>query len=87
MAIRAAIDSEMGRLEAAGITEPVAHSDWAAPVVMVPKKDGKIRLCGDYKVSINPALEVEQYPLSKPDELFATLAGGKRFSKLDLSQA
>ena len=87
LAIRAAIDSEMDRLEAAGITQPVAHSDGAAPVVVVQKKDGKICLCGDYKVSINPALEVEQYLLSKPDELFATLAGEKQFSKLDLSQA
>ena len=63
LAIRAAIDSELDRLEAAGIIEPVAHSDWVAPVVVVPIEDGKIRLCGDYKVSINPALEVEQYPL------------------------
>ena len=53
----------------------------------VPKKDGKFRICGDYIVRVNQALDVDQYPLPKPDDLFATLAGGKRFSKLDLSQA
>ena len=53
----------------------------------VPKRDGKIRICGDYKVTINSSLDVDQYPLPKPDHLFATLAGGKKFTKLDLSQA
>ena len=67
-AIREAIENELQRLEAAGIIKPVKHSDWAAPVMVVPKKDVKLRLCGDYKISINQALEVEQYPLPKPDE-------------------
>ena len=45
------------------------------------------RICGDYKVMVNQALEVDQYPLPNPEDLFATLAGGKKFTKLDLSQA
>ena len=32
-------------------------------------------------------MEIDQYPLPKPEDLFATLAGGKKFTKLDLSQA
>ena len=46
-----------------------------------------VRLCGDYKVTINEALDVDQYPLPRPQDLFATLANGKTFSTLDLSQA
>ena len=61
-------------------------SDWAAPIVAVPKKDGRFRLCGDYKVTVNYALTVDQYPLPKPEDLFATLSNGQEFSKLDLSQ-
>ena len=38
-------------------------------------------------MTVNQVLDVEQYPLPKPEDLFATLAGGKLFSKLDLSQA
>ena len=85
--MKEAIEAELDRLERAGVVEKVTHSKWAAPVVPVPKGDGRLRLCGDYKVTINPALEVDQYPLPKPDDLFATLAGGKRFTKIDLTQA
>ena len=86
-AIKSAIEQELDRLEASGAIKKVTCSDWAAPIVPVPKKDGKFRICGDYKVTINQALEVDQYPLPKPEDLFATLAGGNKFSKLDLSQA
>ena len=56
-------------------------------MVPVPKTEGTIRLCGDYKVTINPQLEIDQYPLPKPDNIFATLAEGKWFSKIDLKHA
>ena len=67
--------------------KPVNHSRWAAPVVPVPKNDGHLRLSGDYKVTVNGALEVDKYPLPNPEDLFASLAGGKKFSKIDLTSA
>ena len=82
-AIKAAVGHELDRLEEQGIIEKVTHSDWAAPLVVVPKKDGTFRLCGDYKVTVNRVLAVDQYPLPKPQDLYATLAGGTVFSKLD----
>ena len=57
------------------------------PIVVVPKKGRRFRVCGDCKVMINQAMEIDQYPLPKLSNLFATLSGGKSFSKLDLSQA
>ena len=86
-AIKEAVSQEISRLEEQGIISPVSHSQWAAPIVVVPKKDGRFRLCGDYKVTVNQAMNVEEYPLPTPEELFSTLSGGKIFSKLDLSQA
>ena len=46
-----------------------------------------MRICGDYKVTVNPVLDVDHYPLPTPEDLFATLAGGNKFSTLDLSHA
>ncbi len=86
-AVKSAVEQELRRLEEKGILRKVDQSDWAAPIVPVPKKDGKVRVCGDYKVTVNQVLSVDQYPLPKPEDLFATLANGKTFTKLDLSQA
>ena len=78
---------ELDRLEGEGVLEKISHSEWATPIVAVPKPDRRVRLCGDFKVTVNPALLVNQYPLPRAEDLFATLARGKRFTKLDLSQA
>lgn len=51
------------------------------------KKDGSLRLCGDFKVTVNPVLTTEQYPLPHIEDLFSGLAGGQRFSKIDLCKA
>ena len=63
------------------------QSEWAAPIVAVPKLDGRIRICGDHKVTVNPHIEPDRHPLPKPDDLFASLSGGKKFTKIDLSHA
>ena len=86
-ALRARVENKLDRLEQAGVLEKTHYSEWAAPVVAVPKRDGRIRLCGDYKVTVNPVLDIDQYPLPKPEDIFATLAGGKRFTTLDLTHA
>ena len=86
-AIRGAIEKDLERLESLGVIEKVNYSDWAAPIVPVPKADGSVRICGDYKVTVNPVLQVDQHPVPKAEDLFASLAGGKKFTKLDLSHA
>ena len=86
-AIRDDIGHELDRLEADTIIEKVTHAEWAAPIVAVPKKDSRLRICGDYKVTINPVLEIDHHPLPRPEELFATLSGVKNFTTLDLYQA
>ena len=86
LALREKVETELERLEGLGIIIPVQHSEWAAPVVPVLKKDGTMRLCGDYRVTINKAAKVDAYPLPRVEDLFAALSGGKYFSKLDMSQ-
>ncbi len=55
------MEADLDRLEQSGVLEKVK---WAAPIVAVLKKDNKVRICGDYKVTVNPVLDVNQYPLS-----------------------
>ena len=78
---------ELNRLEELGILKKVQSSSWAAPIVVVDKPNGKIRICGDYKVALNSNLVVDQYPLPRPEDMFATLEGGVLYTKMDLSQA
>ena len=86
-AIKPKVEAELDSLVRSGVLEPVKQSDWATPIVPVMKKDESVRVCGDFKVTINPVLEAEQYPLPHIDDLFAGLAGGEKFSKIDLNQA
>ena len=78
-----AVERELDRLEDEGILERVAYSQWATPIVPEPKPGGAIRICGNYKVTVNPHLEIDQYPLPKPDTIFSTLSEGKWFSRID----
>ena len=76
-ALRPKIEEELERLQGLGVIEPVQFSDWAAPIVPVIKVDGSVRICGDYKVTVNRAAKVEKYPIPRIEELFTALAGGK----------
>lgn len=85
-AMRNAVDKQLQLLERQGVITPVEYSEWAVPIVCIPKTNGDVNICGDYKVTINPWLAVDKYPLPKPQDLFALLAGGKYFTQLDLTQ-
>ena len=86
-ALRAKVEKELDRLRAEGIIQPVQFADWAAPIVPVIKTDGSVRICGDYKVTVNKAAKIDKYPIPRIEDLFASLSGGRKFSKLDLSHA
>lgn len=87
LSLRQKVFDEIDRLRGLGVITPVKYSEWAAPIVPIVKTDGSIRLCGDYKVTVNPVLLTDTYPLPRSEDLFAALAGGKIFSKLDLKHA
>ena len=75
-ALKEKVKQELQRLEDEGIIYKVSQSDWTAPVVLVPKKDGSLRVCGDYKMTVNQCADVDQCSLPNTEDLFATLAGG-----------
>ena len=67
--------------------ESVDVSEWATPIVPVIKEDGSIRICGDYKMTVNQVSQLDNYPIPKIDIPFAEILGCKKFAKLDLKQA
>ena len=86
--LREKVEKELNRLVAEGTLEPVEVADWAAPIVPILKPDKvNVRICGDFKQTVNPVSKLDNYPIPKVEDLFSTLAGGKIFSKIDLSQA
>ena len=82
-----ALDKELDRIKTLGVIASVNYSAWAAPVVVVKKQNGSLRVCGDFSTGLNSALEVHQYLLPVPDDLFSKLKGGQIFSKIDFSDA
>jgi len=59
-----------------------SRSLWASPIVLVPKKDGGIRLCIDYR-KVNAATRKEVYPFPRADDTLDMLRGARVFSKID----
>lgn len=86
-ALRPAVEAELDRMQKEGIIYPVDISEWATPLVCVPKIDGSVRLCGDYKVTVNQCIHTDQHPIPTPEEVLAKIAGGQKFSKIDLKCA
>lgn len=87
LALRIKVEAEIDRLLAINALIPVDHSEWATPVVPILKEDGSVRLCGDFKITVNPVLVSTEYPLPKIEHLYARIAGAKYFSKIDLKDA
>ena len=81
------LDQELTRLEQSGVIVPVSYSAWAAPIVVVRKANGTIRVCGDFSTGLNAALQAHCYPLPLPEDIFTMLNGGTQFAKLDLADA
>ncbi len=86
-ALRGKIEQELERLVEVGTIEPVQFAEWAAPIVPIVKEDKSIRICGDYKVTINQASKLDNYPIPKTEDLLTCLRGGDKFTKLDFSHA
>ena len=79
------VGDELDRLERQSDKE---SSEWATPIVVVRKLGGKVRIFGDFKITINPVLKTDIYPLPLPEELFQSLeAVSFRISKIDLAEA
>lgn len=62
---------------------PAEFSEWAAAIVPIAKPNEAVRISGDYKITVNQILKLDNYPIPKTDDLLTTLGGGEKFKKLD----
>ena len=81
-AYRAKVDAELDKQIGECLWEPVASSRWAAPLVIATKSNGSLRICGDYRLTVNKVATPYQYPLPQMEELLTKLAGRKCSVKL-----
>ena len=66
---------------------PVSQSKWATQLVPVHKKDGGVRICGDYKLTDNTQIEVAHHPLPTVELIISKLSASTVSSKIDLKTA
>ena len=83
-AYRDAVKEEIEEMLAQGLIEP-STSEWSAPVVLVKKKDGSMRLCVDYR-RLNGVSETDAYPMPRIDELIDRLGKSCFISTIDLTR-
>ncbi|MCG8048820.1 MAG: DDE-type integrase/transposase/recombinase, partial [Candidatus Thiodiazotropha taylori] len=76
------VRSHLEQLASCGIIRP-SHSPWASNVVLVRKKDGKLRMCCDYRQLNNRTIK-DSYALPRIEEILDTLAGSKYYTVLDM---
>ncbi|UYV71900.1 hypothetical protein LAZ67_9000991, partial [Cordylochernes scorpioides] len=86
-ALKQLVENEIDKLVNLNILSPIDKSDCASPLVCVAKPNGQIRLCADFKKSLNPYLEDVKYPIPNIDSVLSNFQGKKLFTKLDLSKA
>lgn len=96
-ALQKKLELELDRLVKLEIIVPVETSEWATPIVPVVKPNGDIRICRDYKTTVNPQLKTIRYAPPNFDDVVARLQtrrdsarnnnSRKRYSKIDLKDA
>lgn len=81
----AAARREFELMQSLGVCRP-SSSSWASPLLLVSKKDGSFRPCGDYR-RLNNVTVPDRYPLPYLQDFTSNLAGKRVFTKLDLVRA
>ncbi|XP_060092259.1 uncharacterized protein K02A2.6-like, partial [Heteronotia binoei] len=76
-ALKQKIEAELDRLTAQGVLEPVTYAEWETPIVTPVKPNGEVRICADYKCTINKALQDNPYPVPVVSHVLAALAGAR----------
>jgi hypothetical protein len=75
----AMVKEELDKLLEAGFIRPVETTEWVSPVVLALKKNGKLRVCVNYK-ALNKVTKKDRYPLPFCEEILEEVAGHKMYT-------
>ncbi|GBM59600.1 Uncharacterized protein K02A2.6 [Araneus ventricosus] len=87
LAMRKKVDVAIDKFLDQGVLETISNPKWSTPIVPIIKQSGEIRLCADYKVTINKAMKNHPYPIPSVNHILTNLADETFFAKIDLAQA
>jgi hypothetical protein len=76
------VKKEVEKMLEAGFIRPYRYAKWISSVVLVQKKDGRWRVCMDFR-DLNRATPKDEYPMPVMETLFNTAAGHKILSFMD----
>lgn len=68
------VEEELIKLTEENIITPLNFAQWTTPIVSVLNKNGQIRICDNFKVTLNPKLCIEWQPLPKFEDLMGHLS-------------
>lgn len=80
------VDETLDKAVASGSLEKVESSQWSSPTVNVMKPNGDVRVCSDFKATLNGQVFMDNHPFPTMDSLVAKFSGAKFFAKLDFSR-
>lgn len=86
-ALRDAYAQEIDAKISSGHYERLEYSEWASTTHVVARKNGKIRITGNYKPTLNPRLIVDEHPFPKAEHIFNKVRGSKFYCHLDIIDA
>lgn len=86
-AIRHLIEDEIEKLEKSGTLEKVEHSDWGTPIVPILKSENEIRLCADYKVTLNRTIFEDKYPIPRIEDMMRNFDNSEYYCVFDVHKA
>jgi len=76
------VKPDINKLLAIGFIEYMEEATWLSPIVVVPKKNGKLKICINFR-RLNVATKKDRYPLFFTNEVLNTITSYEAYSFLD----
>lgn len=80
--LRDIVKRELQKLLDVNFIYPIFDNEWVSPLIIVPNKNGKWRMCVDYR-ELNKDMQKDHFPFPFINQVLDTLSGNRYFSFLD----